>query len=74
MKSQSEIDAMNLLHQHGGPAQYMTLRDHFAGLAMQSLLLHPQFLDDSYKKIAEHAYLAANAMLVARSTTTKGNQ
>lgn len=74
MKSQAEIDAMKSLHQKGGPAQYKTLRDHFAGLAMQAVTLHRDFLDTTWTKIAEQAYAAADAMLEVRSTAMKGDQ
>jgi len=48
----------------------MTLRDHFAGLAMQGLIASPRgpvdggTITDSW--VAENAYIVADAMLKAR--------
>lgn len=46
-------------------AACMTLRDHFAGLAMQGLI---QFIGDKYdlSDLSQDAYKAADAMLKAR--------
>lgn len=46
----------------GGYARDMTLRDHFAGLAMQAM--YRDFYNDS--RLAEIAYQSADAMLAAR--------
>jgi hypothetical protein len=59
------------------PAQFfderatgMTLRDHFAGLAMQGLLSGgPNALVGSNKKLVPFAYEIADAMLKERSAT-----
>lgn len=58
----------------GGCVSQMTLRDHFAGLAMQALLTHPQIAEDADSYPAQRAYKMADAMLAQRSITTKGNQ
>ena len=51
----------------GGYAKDMTLRDHFAGLAMQSLIV--VYKDDKHlvNEYTERAYLIADAMLKERS-------
>ena len=46
---------------HGGYAKDMTMRDHFAGLAMQKMLG-----SGDYQTIAECAYAMADAMLKER--------
>jgi len=43
------------------------LRDELAGKAMQSIWLHPHFLEASEEKIAAEAYEQADKMLAARS-------
>lgn len=47
----------------------MTLRDHFAGQAMQSFILGAAFNHESpeYKLAAEESYVVADEMLKARS-------
>lgn len=58
----------------GGPAfpvagyQGMTLRDYFAGLAMQSLIQHLTGDDNEIVDTAEDAYSFADAMLKERGT------
>lgn len=47
------------------PQPGMSLRDHFAGLAMQGILSDPN-IDITPERLAELAYLAADAMLEAR--------
>ena len=51
-------------------AQSMTLRDHFAGLAMQGMLANPklekQILTAGQSWIEESAWKVADAMLKAR--------
>jgi len=51
----------------GGFARDMTLRDHFAGLAMQSLIV--VYKDDKQivGEYSERAYLIANTMLKERA-------
>ena len=51
----------------GGFARDMTLRDHFAGLAMQSLIV--VYKDDKtiVAEYSERAYLIADAMLKERA-------
>ena len=51
----------------GGFARDMTLRDYFAGLAMQGLLTAEIVGDYSNEHVAEIAYLIANAMLKERA-------
>ena len=53
----------------GGYAKDMTLRDHFAGLAMQALIATNESTPQgSWPIYAEHtAYLVADAMLKERS-------
>jgi len=51
------------------PSSYegMTLRDHFAGLAMQGAFTSPIAASQDEKEyIAKHSYLMADAMLEAR--------
>jgi len=55
---------------HGGYAKDMTMRDHYAGLAMQGMLsnekLHKQILEAGQSWIEESAWAVADAMLKAR--------
>jgi hypothetical protein len=52
---------------YGGLAKDMTMRDHFAGLAMQSLVAYPDDQQNmTYAEMAEWAYAMADAMLKAR--------
>ena len=44
----------------------MTLRDYFAAKAMAVLLSDPSKKDESYEVIAGTAYIAADAMMIAR--------
>ena len=46
---------------HGGYAKDMTIRDYYAGLAMQKMLG-----SGDYQFIAKNAYAMADAMLAAR--------
>ena len=66
----------------GGPASDMTLRDHFAGLAMRGMLTHPELLDadgkigdkKKYKAsvlFAKISYAMADAMIAAREADAK---
>jgi len=54
----------------GGFAKDMTLRDYYAGLAMQGMLsnekLHKQILEVGQSWIEESAWAVADAMLKAR--------
>jgi len=55
------------LVKNGGYAKDMTLRDHFAGLAMQAMIAHPNSNADALASVyAKGAYVAADAMLKAR--------
>lgn len=45
----------------------MTMRDHFAGLAMQTYISTDTIMRHDYKVIARMAYAAADAMLKERS-------
>jgi len=49
----------------GGYAKDITLRDHFAGLAMQGLTVHN--IRESYTEMAEKSYTMADAMLKERA-------
>jgi hypothetical protein len=57
----------------GGYAKDMTLRDHYAGLAMQGVLIDEAIHDESdvatewLRKIAEASYVMADAMLEERN-------
>jgi len=51
----------------GGYARDMTLRDHYAGLAMQGLLTAEIVGDYSNDHVSEIAYLIANAMIKERA-------
>jgi len=51
----------------GGYARDMTLRDHYAGLAMQGLLTAEIVGDYSNDHVAEIAYVIADAMLKERN-------
>ena len=44
----------------------MTLRDYFAGQALIGIITHPDGFAGKWKKAAEHAYEAADAMIEAR--------
>ena len=51
----------------------MTLRDYFAGKAMQALITGPDVMDDHYEEetneyVAKRSYFIADAMLKARQT------
>jgi hypothetical protein len=60
-------EASTWLERTGGYARSMTLRDHFAGLAMQSLIV--VYKDDKtiVAEYSERAYLIADAMLKERN-------
>jgi len=49
---------------HGGYAKEMTMRDHFAGLAMQADLTG--YAGSNWERVARQAYELADAMLKAR--------
>ena len=67
MKDTREIakDYTDWMVKTGGFARDMTLRDHFAGLAMQALVPMP-YVDMSYDACASWAYRQADAMLKER--------
>jgi hypothetical protein len=69
MKDNQEIakDYTDWYIKTGGFARDMTLRDHFAGLAMQSLIV--VYTDDKHivGEYTERAYLIADAMLKERN-------
>lgn len=44
----------------------MELWDHFAGLAMQSIINNPDHQEGSWSDIAEHAYVMADCMILQR--------
>ena len=60
-------EASTWLERTGGYARSMTLRDHLAGLAMQSLIV--VYKDDKtiVAEYSERAYLIADAMLKERA-------
>jgi len=66
MKDNVEIakDYTDWMVKTGGYARDMTLRDHFAGMAMQGLMSY-EF--SSYQQTAAVAYHLANAMLEERN-------
>lgn len=49
----------------------MTLRDHFAGLAMQAVIAHPEGSAPNWDACARDAYLAADAMLKEREASNE---
>jgi hypothetical protein len=57
------------LEKTGGFAKDMTLRDHYAGLAMQSLISGKDYINEPPKMIALDAYTLADAMLAAKGKT-----
>jgi hypothetical protein len=58
-----------MLDPNGTYTQYgITLRDHFAGLALQGILSHYGFRE-SDELLAKHSYNVADAMLKARLVT-----
>ena len=67
MKDNVEIakDYTDWMVKTGGYAKDMTLRDHFAGLAMQGLLVYYQ--GSSWTLRAQEAYAMADAMLKERN-------
>ena len=69
MKDNQEIakDYTDWMIKTGGFARDMTLRDHFAGLAMQSLIV--VYTDDKHivGEYTERAYLIADEMLKERN-------
>ena len=69
MKDNVEIakDYTDWVVKTGGYARDMTLRDHYAGLAMQGLLTAEIVGDYSNDHVAEIAYVIADAMLKERN-------
>jgi len=69
MKDNVEIakDYTDWMVKTGGYAKDMTLRDHFAGLAMQGLIADGVVPELSAEVIAEMSFAMANAMLVERN-------
>jgi hypothetical protein len=51
---------------HGGYAKDMTMRDHFAGLAITGLSLHDVPGEEAMRVVVNDAYRVADAMLKAR--------
>ena len=49
----------------GGFARDKTLRDHYAGLAMQAILSNPEYIGED-AALADQSYNVADAMLKAR--------
>jgi len=69
MKDNVEIakDYTDWMVKTNGYARDMTLRDHYAGLAMQGLLTAEIVGDYSNDHVAEIAYVIADAMLKERN-------
>jgi hypothetical protein len=71
-KDTTQVDA-TWLEKTGGYAKDITLRDHFAGLAMQAYLMDDAIFKDSdisarwLQKVAGASYDQADAMLKERS-------
>ena len=59
-------DFSTWMQKTGGFAKDMTLRDHFAALAMQSMNSREDYVDAPADAIALDAYALADAMLAAR--------
>ena len=66
MKDQDMFAYATWMEKFGGFAKDMTLRDHFAGLAMQSLLADPAVLLEDFPETIKTAYEIADEMLEAR--------
>ena len=58
------IDTYEWIVQTGGHAKNRTLRDHFAGLAMQ--VLYQRVETGGFERVAKLSYEMADAMLKAR--------
>jgi hypothetical protein len=67
MKDNIEVakEYTDWLVKNGGHLESLTLRDHFAGLAMQGLTVHN--IRESYAEMAEKSYTMADAMLQERA-------
>ena len=66
--------AFPLINEHTHPTTInngMTLRDYFAGQALASLLVSPNFTEASTKDIVERAFWFADAMLDERMEEPK---
>ena len=66
--------AFPLINEHTHPTTInngMTLRDYFAGQALASLLVSPNFTEASTKDIVERAFWYADAMLDERMEEPK---
>lgn len=62
-----QAEAQMIFRKTGGFVQgNMTLRDHFAGLAMQALIWNPDVDLETKGDVAEVAYAYADAMLEER--------
>ena len=51
---------------NGGFAKDLTVRDHYAGLAMQGIVSHKRAQGAQWHEIPKYAYELADAMLAAR--------
>ena len=60
-------EASTWLERTGGYAHSMTLRDHLAGLALQSILVEIECGPDDIKHVVASAYIMADAMLKERA-------
>ena len=66
--------AFPLINEHTHPTTInngMTLRDYFAGQALASILVSPNFTEASTKDIVERAFWFADAMLDERMEEPK---
>ena len=69
MKEDTTLIDPTWMSKTGGFAKDMTLRDEFAGRAMQSFIAEVfagNLYDDGYDSVARHSYRMADAMLKAR--------
>jgi hypothetical protein len=51
----------------GTMQSHFTIRDHFAGLAMQGMLVNTHVSNINFKEIPKNAYIMADAMMMERT-------
>ena len=64
--------AFPVVAHHEVYAKGMSLRDWFAGMAMQGINANPDWNENSWKDRAQNAYKAADALLTERSKQETG--
>jgi hypothetical protein len=64
--SKEEDNSAFPLHLHGDYGKGMSLRDYFAAVALQGLLVNGHHKNVRYSYIAQDAYKLADAMIEAR--------